>query len=378
VTTRGLAASALALAVLGAAACGGAGDGGGRDPDGAAPAPSPDGTPRTTNPAATATVTAEQSAVTIAFAGDVHFEGALAARLDDPSTALEPIAPQLSAADLTIVNLESAVGVGGRAEPKRFTFQAPPSALDALAAAGVDVVTMANNHAGDFGRDGVRQALAAAAGAAAADPPLQVVGIGETADEAFAPAEFELGGTTVAVLGASAADQDPTADATGHLAATADQPGTADAVDPTQLVAAVGRARSRADIVIVYLHWGVQGESCPSGEQAALAEAVVDAGAHIVVGSHTHRLQGAGMHGDTFVAYGLGNFAWYTQASDATTATGLLTVVVDEGTVVESGWDPARIGADGLPAFVTGAEADRMTQDFAALAACAAVEPLIP
>lgn len=337
--------------------------------------PTTDDSTPAARPTVDATITSEPRPITIAFAGDVHFEGSLEARLDDPQSALAPIAPELSAADLTVVNLESSVGTGGRPEPKRFTFQAPPTAFDALAAAGVDVVTMANNHAGDYGRDGVRQALNAA-DAQPADHSLTVIGIGHTAEEAFAPASFEIDGTTVAVLGASAADDDPTADPTGHLAATDTQPGTADAVDPTRLIQAVEQARTDADVVVVYLHWGVQGESCPSDAQTALAQAMAGAGADIVVGSHAHRLQGAGLLGDTFVAYGLGNYVWYTQASAATTTTGVLTLTVDGGAVTDQEWAPAMIDSDGLPDPVDGTDADQMAKDFADLASCADLELL--
>lgn len=91
--------------------------------------------------------------LTIALAGDVHFEGVLAGRLRRPGTALAPAGDALARADLAVVNLETSVGDGGRPEPgKRFTFSAGPEALTALAAAGVDVASMANNHALDFGR----------------------------------------------------------------------------------------------------------------------------------------------------------------------------------------------------------------------------------
>jgi poly-gamma-glutamate synthesis protein (capsule biosynthesis protein) len=366
----------LVLAVLSVAACAG-GDEPERDEARGTGAPPATAEPEPATPATVdATITPQPRPITIAFAGDVHFEGSLEAQLDDPPTALSPVASELSAADLTVVNLETAVGTGGSPEPKRFTFQAPPSAFEALAAAGVDVVTMANNHAGDFGRDGIRQALDAAEVARSASPPLAVVGIGHDADDAFAPAMVDIGGATVAVLGASAADDDPTADPTGHLAATDSQPGTADAVDATLLVRAVEQARAEADVIVVYLHWGIQGQSCPSHAQTELARATAEAGADVVVGSHAHRLQGAGMLGDTFVAYGLGNFAWYTQASTATTATGILTVTVDGGNVIGQEWTPAMIGSDGLPHPVDGAEADRMTDEFAQLADCTDLEPL--
>ncbi|TDC46702.1 CapA family protein, partial [Jiangella ureilytica] len=316
------------------------------------------------------------SPVTLAFAGDIHFEGALRARLDDPATALAPIAAQLGAADLTVVNLETSVGTSGTPEPgKRFTFQAPPSSLTALSAAGVDVVTMANNHAMDFGPDGLADTLTARA--AAATQGLDVVGVGKDLTDAFRPAVRDVRGTTVAVIGANVPD-DPGADPTAHWAATATTAGVATALDPAPLLAAVARARAQADVVVVYLHWGVQGESCPSPSQTALATALTDAGTDVVVGSHTHRLQGAGLapRTDAYVAYGLGNFVWYAQASEATSTTGVLTLTVDGAAVTAEAWAPARIGADGIPAFAAGDAAGTMRADRAALRECTDLRPL--
>lgn len=323
------------------------------------------------------TPVAEQGPVTIAFAGDVHFESQLRVLLDDPATALSPIAAQLSAADLTVLNLETSIGTRGAPEPKRFTFQAPPRALEALARAGVDVVTMANNHGMDYGAGGLADTLDAAASAATAEPPFSVVGIGADADAAFAPAVKEVRGTRIAVLGASSAD-DPTADPTAQWAATDDRAGIAVASDPGRLVQAVEQAQGGADVVVVYLHWGVQGERCPSESQAATARAVAAAGADIVVGTHAHVVQGAGLMGETYIAYGLGNFVWYHPGSGAASTTGVLTVTVDGGRVVEEAWSPARIAADGLPRFAVGAEADRLVDAFAARRDCTGLAPVLP
>lgn len=303
-------------------------------------------------------------AFTLAVAGDVHFEGVLRERLDDPATALVPAAGALAAADLAVVNLETAVGTGGAPEPgKRFTFRAPPRALDALAAAGVDVATMANNHALDFGRVALDETFAAIAGAS-----VDVVGIGPDADAAFAPAYVEAGGSRVAVLGATTAALDPTADPTGQWAATATRAGTADAVDPARLLRAVTAADAEADVVVVYVHWGVQGRTCPSADQRDLARALVDRGADVVVGSHAHEVQGDGRLGPGYVAYGLGNWAWYTPGD----RTGVFTLTVQppaepggRATVTRTAWTPQRIGADGLAAPAPG------TGDRGRLRACA-------
>jgi poly-gamma-glutamate capsule biosynthesis protein CapA/YwtB (metallophosphatase superfamily) len=355
---RGLVA---VVAVVTASACGAS-----PAPE-AGPAPSSVATRSTeaTSPRPTASPDpAPLGPITIAFAGDVHFESQLRARLDDPATALAPIAPQLSSADLTVVNLETSIGTGGSPEPKRFTFQAPPQAFEALAAAGVDVVTMANNHGMDFGAGGLADTLAAIPRA-----PLSVVGIGPDEDAAFAPAVHDVDGTAVAVIGATSAD-DPTADPTAHWAAGDGTPGIAVATTPARLVDEVRAASGVADVVVVFMHWGIQGHGCPSASQVATARALSDAGADIVVGTHAHVVQGAGMLDETYVAYGLGNFVWYTSGSQAASTTGVLTLTVANGQVVGETWAPARIHADGLPLFSTGAAADAAVAAFAERRAC--------
>lgn len=313
------------------------------------------------------------------MAGDIHFEGVLRARLDDPATALAPVTRTLAAADLAIINLETAVGTSGRPDPaKKFTFQAPPSAFTALAEAGIDVATMANNHALDFGRRPMATMFEAIDEARAAAPPLTVVGVGRDAEDAFEPARTRVRGSVVATIGATLASTDPTADPTGHWAATADSAGTADAVDARPLLLAVADANRSADVVVVYLHWGIQGEGCPSERQRDLAEALVAGGADLVVGSHTHQLQGDGRLGPGYVAYGLGNYAWYTAGSRESSVTGVLTLTVRPPTtpagrarVIDHTWAPARIGTDGLPRPLMGAAAAEFEADRGALRRCA-------
>lgn len=321
--------------------------------------------------------------VRIAVVGDIHFEGPLASRLQDPATALAPVADALSAADLTIANLETSVGTGGRPEPgKRFTFSAGPEAFTALAAAGVDVATMANNHALDHGRGRLPSTFRAIRRAAEADQPLEVVGIGRDADEAFAAAVHDVRGTIVATIGASVADQDPTADPTGDWAATTDRPGIAVALDPARLLQEVRRTRRVADVVVVYLHWGIQGQRCPSPDQRALATSLVEAGADVVVGSHAHQLQGDGRLGTGYVAYGLGNYAWYSPGDATTSRTGVLRLTVRPRTddprppyVVRAAWEPQRIGADGLAATTTGQDATDFRADRESLRQCSGLRP---
>lgn len=306
--------------------------------------------------------------VTIALAGDVHFEGVLRDRLADPATALGTRTRTLREADLAIVNLETAIGTGGRPEPgKRYTFQAPPAAFQALAAAGIDVASMANNHALDYGRAALTETFHAIGRS-----PLSVIGIGRDVDEAFRPAVTEIDGTTVATFAATVAGADPTADPTAQWAATRTRPGTADAIDPRRLLREVREATE--DVVVVFLHWGTQEQTCPDDRQRRLARQLVDAGADVVAGSHAHRLQGDGRLGSAYVAYGLGNHVWYTDDGPSAD-TGVLTLTVETtGRVTDAAWAPARIGADGLPAPVRGAARAEAEQQRTARRGCAGLD----
>src|SRR5205823_3070333 len=115
-------------------------------------------------------------AVTIAFAGDTNFDGEMGSRLAaDPATAIGPFTDVLSAADVAVGNLETAIGTTGTPEDKEFTFLAPPVAVDAMRAGGFDAVSMANNHGRDYGPEALAESLAARA----AQPDGLLIGIGE-------------------------------------------------------------------------------------------------------------------------------------------------------------------------------------------------------
>jgi poly-gamma-glutamate synthesis protein (capsule biosynthesis protein) len=308
------------------------------------------------------TAAAGDKTITMAFAGDVHFEEEIAPYLDDPA-GLAPVARMLSAADLAVVNLETAITTRGAPEPKKYHFRAPATALDALKQAGVDVVSMANNHAVDFGADGLADTLAAKAA-----NQIPVIGIGRDAEEAFAPYTSTIKGRKVAVL---AATQVPDWTA-ARWAAGSSTPGVASAREPRRLIDAVDKAREKADIVIVFMHWGTERVGCPTPEQRTLAQSLAGAGADIIVGAHAHVLLGAGWLDRTFVDYGLGNFMWYGTNSEREAITGVLMLSVSDGAVSEVRWLPARIPqGGGLAQVVTGSAAGAAVQEWKALRACA-------
>jgi poly-gamma-glutamate synthesis protein (capsule biosynthesis protein) len=116
--------------------------------------------------------------------------------------------------------------------------------------------------------------------------------------------------------------------------------------------------------VVVYVHWGKEYQACPTQSQRLLARDLAEAGADVVVGSHSHVLSGAGWAGDTLVGYGLGNFAWY---HDRQSATGVLSVTLDAEGVVAKSWTPARISpTDGRPLPLAGGARTRAVADWRA------------
>ncbi|GIL26376.1 CapA family protein [Actinocatenispora comari] len=330
---------AVAVAVVTLAACSASGDRSSADPRSSrtrtAASPSPTGPPT----------------ISIEFAGDVHFTGRTAGLLKDPKTAFGPVAKQLSAADLTIVNLETAVTTRGTPEPKEFHFRAPPAAFDAVKAAGVDVVTVANNHAMDYGRTGLADTLRYAKAAG-----VPVIGAGANEAAAYRPWITTVHGVRIAFLAFSQVTE-----LAQQWLATPDRSGIAETFDTARAAAAVRAAKRQADVVIVYPHWGQEGNHCPIADQRTFAAAMAKAGATAVVGTHAHLLLGAGWEGDTYVDYGLGNFLWWRDDAFSND-TGVLRLTLTGSKLTGTRFLPAEISrTTGQPIPVTGSTARRIT-----------------
>jgi len=368
-----LVAAASLAAVAALAACSGGGDARARvagvrvSASGSAPAAAPQspagspggpGSPGATGRRPTG------AAVDIAFGGDVHFESFLRARLADPATALAPIAPLLSQADLALVNLETAVTTRGTPADKQYVFRAPAAALTALKAAGVDVATMANNHGEDYGEVGLRDSLDASS-----TTGLPVIGIGLDDAAAFAPYRSTINGQRIAVIGATQVLDD---NLVAAWTAGPAKPGLASAKNVPRILAAVRAARAGADTLVVYLHWGTEQVSCPTQAQRTLSQQLVDAGADVVVGSHAHVLLGGGYLDGAYVDYGLGNFVFYASSGPAISS-GVLTLTTRGRAVTGSRWTPAVL-SEGVPRPLTGAAAAAAVASWSALRGCTGLD----
>jgi poly-gamma-glutamate synthesis protein (capsule biosynthesis protein) len=266
-----------------------------------------------------------------------------------------------------MVNLETAVTDGTCPEPqnKPYIFDAPASAVAALKSATVSVATEANDHGMDCGAQGLSQNLTIASQAS-----YPIIGIGNTAAQAFAPYRVTINGQRVAIITATQVIAD---NLVTTWTASSTQPGVASAIDPTQLVREVQQVRRSADTVIVYVHWGTETQACPNPQQEPLAQQLIKAGADIVIGSGTHVLLGAGYLGGAYVDYGLGNLAFYDNTAPETDS-GTLIVTAQGRHITGAVWRPATI-LDGVPQPLSGTPATTAVSSWNAARSCTNLSP---
>lgn len=253
--------------------------------------------------------------VTIRAVGDVMMHEAqldAAARPGegyDFSAQYADIAPSLMAADYTIANLETTVGLYSDQPYSGFPmFNAPPELLTALREAGVDFVTMANNHILDRFYDGMLLTMdnVEAAG-------LAYGGVNRSKEEQLEPNIVEVGGVKLGMLCYT--------DYTNGLEKRSDPQARESGVnyiEDADFAAEVQKLREAgADAVIAYMHWGREYRREANDEQRAVTDRLLAAGVDVILGSHPHVVQPAGMREVTLadgtkhealVAYSLGNF----------------------------------------------------------------------
>ena len=247
---------------------------------------------------------------------------------------------------LTVINLECAVSDLGAPVPKEFNFRCDPAAVPHAAAAGVEVANLANNHSGDFGPEATVDSVTQV-GAGGVIP----VGVGVNAAAAGTPALFEVGGWRVAVVGFGGVVPEDS------WLATETNPGMRNGDDVPSMVAAVQAAAAVSDLTVVTLHWGVELDVQPQQEDVARAVAMIDAGADVIFGHHSHRLQPLGWYAGRPIAWSLGNFVW-PAFSPAGSDTAVAEVVVEPDGTIGACLIPATIVSNGHPALDNGRPAE--------------------
>lgn len=212
---------------------------------------------------------------TIALAGDVMLGRGVAQALEgDWASAFAAVRPWLATADCAFANLESPLTTAPQLSDG-YDLRAPPAAVAALQAAGFDVLSLANNHALDAGVPGLQETVA-----------------------------------TLQAAGITPLYQSTNSQSTNYQSTTYQLLAFDDSVVPLDIEAvseAVSAAARESAGVVVSIHWGGEYQAAPSPRQRALARALADAGADVIVGHGPHVLQRMEWIGETLVAYSLGN-----------------------------------------------------------------------
>ena len=238
------------------------------------------------------------STVTLIFGGDIMLAETVGERIAQGMDPFDDVAPFLQTGDATIANLECVVATKGTPmEGKPFTFRADPRVLPVLAK-HFPIVSLANNHTGDFGHEAFLEQLGFLK-----QQGIAYFGGGKDCAEARTPHIIEIKGLRIALLGYC--DYHPR-----EFEAGPNWPGTAWAVGP-QIEADIKAARTlyHADLVIPFMHWGLQ--YVPENKsQRKLAHLMIRAGADAVIGSHPHVTQAVEYYHGKLIIYSLGNFVF--------------------------------------------------------------------
>jgi poly-gamma-glutamate capsule biosynthesis protein CapA/YwtB (metallophosphatase superfamily) len=243
--------------------------------------------------------------ITIAAVGDLMLGGRTGPFLAQygPDYPFQNVLSVLRQADLVAGNLESPISSRGTAvENKKFTLRAGPLAGPALKSAGIRVVSLANNHAMDFGPIALEDTLAALE-----ENQILYTGAGVDLDDARAPAIVKIKGKTLAFLSYSLTFPLEFFASAGR-AGTA--PGYADFVK-----ADIEKVRPLADLVVVSFHWGSELLTAAKDYQIDLGHRAIDWGADLVLGHHPHVLQELEVYKGHLIAYSLGNFVFGSESN---------------------------------------------------------------
>ncbi|HPU63424.1 MAG TPA: CapA family protein [Mobilitalea sp.] len=248
--------------------------------------------------------------IVLAFAGDVNLDenSKPVARYDKENKGIlgafsQDLVDEMNNADIFMLNNEFAYSTrGARIKEKSYTFRAHPKRVDILKEMGVDIVSLANNHALDYGVDALLDTFTTLEEAG-----IDYVGAGRNMERAKAPVYYTIGDTTIGFVAASRVIY------AMDWYATDDRPGMIGTYDPELFVASIKEAKENSDYVVAFVHWGIERIHEPVKYQKNLAKIYIDAGADFVIGCHPHVMQGIEFYNGKPIAYSLGNY-WFNSS----------------------------------------------------------------
>lgn len=259
----------------------------------------------------------EDQTVSVVFSGDILFDESYAimasmkqrgGRIEDGIS--EGLLKRLRAADIFMVNNEFPyTDRGTPTAGKTFTFRARPEYASYLLDMGADLVSLANNHAYDYGEISLLDSLDTLEGIG-----IPYVGAGRNFEEASEPVYMEANGLTIAFVAATQIERMASPDTKG---ATETSAGVFRCLEIGPLLETVREAKEKSDFTIVFIHWGTEGTDALDHWQMEQAPQIAEAGADLIIGAHPHVLQPVGFLGDVPVVYSLGNFLFNSRTLDS-------------------------------------------------------------
>lgn len=247
---------------------------------------------------------------TICFAGDINLDENWGTTLymdNQPNGIRDCISEELllhmQEADIMCLNNEFTYSTRGeKLAGKLYHFRANPGRVSVLNEMGVDIVKLANNHAYDYGEQAMLDTMDTLKGAG-----IQYIGAGSNLKEAMTPVYVELDGKTVAFVAASRAEKNiKTPQATETTA------GILRCYETKFFIETIKEAKENADFVLAYVHWGTEYSYELEDVQITSGKEYLDAGADVVIGAHSHCLQGMEYYDNRPIIYSLGNY-WFNE-----------------------------------------------------------------
>lgn len=243
--------------------------------------------------------TKKEKTISISFVGDLNLNGFQELYLSKGISSLisDDCLKELKDSDLTMGNNEFAFSTRGEPQEKEYVFREEPSLVSVLTDMGMDIVSLANNHALDYGTDALVDTMTTLDAS-----NIKYVGAGSDYSEAKKPQMIEVKGKKIGFIAASRVIPNASWNAGSKT------PGLFTCYETKGLLKEVEEAKKNCDVVVTYLHWGVEREEYPEDYERKLGKELIDAGADIVIGSHPHILQGFEMYKGKAICYSLGNF----------------------------------------------------------------------
>ncbi|MCR4330584.1 MAG: CapA family protein [Patescibacteria group bacterium] len=283
----------------------------------------------------------EEETIRLGFVGDMMFDRGVQSHIlrygsGNPDFSFEKIQIYLKTFDVLFGNLEGPVSLKGTDQGSVYSFRMSPAVVPALSRAGFRVVSVANNHIGDFGTEAMIDTFRRLS-----DASIIHSGGGMTSAEAYDPKTITVRGTRISFLAFSEFGKN-------YLEAKEYDPGIA-VISRGSLQTSITRAKEVSDVIVVSFHFGAEYEPLPNDYQKEIAHLAIDLGADLVVGHHPHVVEPLVRYKEGYIAYSLGNFIFDQNFSPETMEGAVLEVDLHGARIAGAKLTPIKINVHFQP-----------------------------